>query len=367
MMQSYSFLPLHGGRAPKWLYSRMVKLISLISNEIIDEFGADELIKRLTDPYWFQALSCAVGYDWHSSGTTTVTMAALKEALNENSDVYIAGGKGKAGLKTPNDIIKGSDYLSISNSDKFIKYSRLTAKIDSSLIYDNFGIYHHNFIFSKNKWGVVQQGMFSNNSNTAIRFQISSDKIDLKNLSNEPNTSINGNKSQTTLDLTFNKNSKIKSSSLNMIKESFNDIINFDKAYYLPSRHNILENIDINKSAANLLKYANEIQPKDYDELLLVKGIGRKTLRSIALISSLIYKDEIYERDPVLYSYNLGGKDGIPYKINLNDYDTVITSMKDIINNIKLNKYDQDNILKHLNNDLESHYIDDQKNKKVVI
>ena len=130
-MQRVTYLPLHGGRAPKWLFPRMVKLSGIIAGAIIDEYGPDELVNRLADPYWLQALSNTIGYDWHSSGATTVTMGALKEALNRNSDIYIAGGKGKEGTKTPEQIISGADYLSLgSKAEEFIKYSKLIAKID---------------------------------------------------------------------------------------------------------------------------------------------------------------------------------------------------------------------------------------------
>src|ERR1700733_6270048 len=142
-MRSVTELPLHGGKAPRWLFGRMVKLSQAISYVIMDDFGSDELLRRLADKNWFQALSCAIGYDWHSSGTTTVTMGALKEALNGSGEIYIAGGKGKAGTNTPKDIVAGTDSLSIPNeSDRFIENSRLAAKIDASLVYDDIGIYH---------------------------------------------------------------------------------------------------------------------------------------------------------------------------------------------------------------------------------
>ena len=134
-MQNLTVLPLHGGKAPRWLFSRMVRLGALISGVMIDEYGTSGLMDRLTDPMWFQALACAIGYDWHSSGTTTVVVGALKEALNYNSDIFIAGGKGKQGTSTPEQIMKGVDHLFIPGcNDEFAHYSRMAAKIDSALI-----------------------------------------------------------------------------------------------------------------------------------------------------------------------------------------------------------------------------------------
>lgn len=199
-MRSVTELPLHGGKAPRWLFGRMVKLSKAISYVIMDDFGADELLKRLADPNWFQALSCAIGYDWHSSGTTTVTMGALKEAINESGDIYIAGGKGKTGLNTPNDIVKGVDLLSIPGKAEELKEnSRIAAKVDSALVYDDIGIYHHTLVFSKSgKWAVVQQGM-SNKSSMAVRFQWYSDFINEKDIANEPHSSVSSSTTKAAL------------------------------------------------------------------------------------------------------------------------------------------------------------------------
>ena len=219
-MHSSTILPLHGGHAPKWLFPRMVKLGAAISNVIIDEFGSDELLRRLCDKDWFQALSCAIGYDWHSSGTTTVTIGALKEGLSGNGDIFIAGGKGKAGMRTPQDIVRGTDALSIpSFANDYVEYSKLAAKTDSSLVYENIGIYHHSFIFTKNhKWGVVQQAMDPVSSN-AIRFQWFSDNMDSSDITNEPHTSVHSELRRSTMDLTFKDNKWSKSASLELVKD----------------------------------------------------------------------------------------------------------------------------------------------------
>ncbi len=347
-MRSITELPLHGGKAPRWLFGRMVKLSTAISSVIIDDFGADELVKRLADPNWFQALSCAVGYDWHSSGTTTVTMGALKEAVNGSGEVYIAGGKGKAGLNTPSDIIKGTDALSIpGKAEELQEKSRISAKVDSALVYDNIGIYHHTMVFSKNsKWAVVQQGM-SKNSNIAVRFQWFCDFIDEKDIANEPHSSISSQHHTSSLDLTSSKNDWVRNSSSEALDE-YNSILT--KSY--PERHDIEMNVDMSKRARDVIAKANEMDPKDYKELLLIRGVGRATLRSLAFVSSLIYDQELAYRDPVMYAYNLGGKDRIPFKINKKTYDSVCRSMQDIIENAKIENNEKYKVLKRLNKSL---------------
>jgi len=354
-MQSISVLPLHGGKAPRWLFSRMVKLSGLIANYITDEFGTKELIKRLADPYWFQAFACAIGYDWHSSGATTVTLGALKEAMNNKSEIYVAGGKGREGLATPEQITRGTESFSISGlCDDFVRYSKMVAKVDSALVYDAIGIYHHAFVFSRHgEWCIVQQGMLGN---YAVRFQAVHDNIDKSDITNETNTGICSSFSTQTIDLTALSNSDIKQSSLALVNEDVQSILNSTQVYRLPDRHRIIDGIDISKRAVEMIRYANEIQPRTYEELLGIKGIGRKTLKSIALIASLIYDKEVYTRDPIAFAYNVGGKDGIPFPINLKQYDSVVHSFEDIIKSIEVNKNDEEHILRRLSNELQRAY-----------
>ncbi|MCW6160031.1 MAG: DUF763 domain-containing protein [Candidatus Micrarchaeales archaeon] len=349
-MHSATELPLHGGKAPRWLFHRMVRLSGAISNVIMDEFGADELLLRLSDPNWFQALSCAIGYDWHSSGTTTVTIGALKEALNGSGEIFIAGGKGKAGMKTPEDIEKGTAELSISaESEKFKENSRLSAKIDSALVYDRLGIYHHSFIFSKSrKWTVVQQGMFTD-SDTAVRFQWFSESVDKNDIANEPHIAIHSHAHIRSLDLTSHDNAWARSSGAEAIHE-YNKILN----HSYPHRHGIKPDIDLSKRAQNVLKVASELDPKDYKEILLTKGIGRATLRSLALVSSLIYDKELAYRDPVLYSYNLGGKDGIPFPVPRMTYDGVVRELEGMVDSAHVETREKYYILKRLKDSLSN-------------
>lgn len=343
-MRSVTELPLHGGKAPRWLFSRMVKLSQAISYVIIDDFGADEFVKRISNPDWFQALACAIGYDWHSSGTTTVTMGALKEALNQSGDVFIAGGKGKAGLNTPADIMKGTDALSIPNmADEYKEKSRLSAKIDSALVYDDIGIYHHTLVFSKNKkWAVVQQGM-SNKSNMAVRFQWYSDLVDEKDIANEPHSSVSSRHHTSSLDLTNKKNDWVRASGNEALGE-YHKMLNMS----YPKRHEIEMKVDMSKRARDTIAKANEIDPKNYKDLLLVRGVGRATLRSLAFVSALIYDEKLAYRDPVMFAYNLGGKDKIPFEINKKTYDNVCKSMQSIIENAKIENNEKYKVLKRL-------------------
>lgn len=358
-MQGVTFLPLHGGKAPKWLFGRMVKLGGLISEAIMDEYGTKELIRRLCDPYWLQAFSCAIGYDWHSSGTTTVTMGALKEALNFNSDIFIAGGKGNTGTSTPSQIIGGTDHLGISReSGRFIQLSKNIAKIDSGLVYQDVSIYHHAFIFSKRgDWGVVQQGMMGNKSKYAVRFQVLGESVDEKDVTNETNNAVVSGANGETMDLTYGRNREIKDSTLDLVNDGIGRIMDGpQQKLFMPARHEICPEVDLSKNAKAALLAAGEMQPSSYQELLGMKGIGARTLRSLAIISSVVHETPIYKRDPVMYSYNLGGKDGIPYRINLKQYDDVVGAMSDIVRGANMSAIDSSKILHRLSADLVSAY-----------
>ncbi len=351
-MHSATVLPLHGGRAPKWLFGRMVKLSERISNVIIDEFGPDELLMRLSDKDWFQALACAIGYDWHSSGTTTVTIGALKEALNDGGEIFIAGGKGRAGNNTPSDIMEGTARLSMSgNADRFVELSRLSAKIDSGMVYDNIGIYHHSFLFSRSgKWVVVQQAM-QREGNKAIRFQWFSDLVDEKDIANEPHSGIGTSMRQKTLDLTSKENKFVREE-MPAALEEYRKVISGN----YPDRHGIIPQIDISRQGVDAIRRASEIDPNDYRDLLLVKGFGRSSIRSLAFVASLIYGKELAYRDPVAYAYNVGGKDGIPFPVNRNTYDSVIKGMDYIVDKANIEQGDKYRILKRLDAYLNHSY-----------
>ncbi len=334
-----TYLPLHDGKAPRWLFSRMVALGRAISEIIIDEYGADEYIRMLSDSNWFQALACTLGYDWHSSGTTTVTVAALKEALKDNDKIVVAGGKGKAGTNTPNDIVAGADRLNMPNADELVNYSRIAAKVDAGLVYDNISIYHHSFIFSKNrKWAVIQQAMQSD-TGMAIRFQWLSDVVNIRDIASEPHTGIQSKLRQQSLDLTFNANAWSRQKSIDVLQ---------DYQHIYPKRHEIL-NADISPRAWKMLSAASSLDVSNYNELLLQNGVGRAVLRSLAIISSLIYNRELAYHDPVAYAYNLGGKDGIPFRINKNTYDAVIQALSSAIDSANIDSKEKYLCLRRLN------------------
>ncbi len=341
-------LPLHYGRTPRWLFKRMTKLSKAISEIIIFEYGKNEFLRRISEPFWFQAFACVLGYDWHSSGTTTVTLGALKESLKSGElGIVVLGGKGKSSRKTPEEIEKLDEIFSLSfkKIEKLKLVSRLIAKIDNSALQDGFQLYHHSFIVSENgKWCVIQQGM-NPRIHYARRYHWLSEKV--KSFVNEPHLAICCDYKGKALNMVAKESRECRKASIDLIKDN---PMHLKKYLILDKKHEI----DL-KNFRGLMN-AYEFQPRSYEDLLLVNGMGPKSIRALALLSELIYGAEPSWRDPVKFSFAHGGKDGHPYPVNKKVYDKSIEILKDAIENAKIGKKDKLKALKRLKDFLPKDY-----------
>ncbi|WP_295722309.1 DUF763 domain-containing protein [uncultured Methanobrevibacter sp.] len=370
-------LPIHGGHAPRWLWNRMVKLSKAISEVILEEYGQKEFLERISNPYWFQSFSCVIGFDWHSSGTTTTTCGALRAALNEEDHgIVVLGGKGKNSLKTPKQLENKGEYFNFKDKqiDDLIKSSRLTAKIDNSCIQDTYTLYQHNFFLTeKGSWAVVQQGM-NLDEKYARRYHWMSDEFD--KFLEDPHTAISCDKKENeTLNMASKESSQVQKISLDLIndnpdhlrkyfrnkdpnqtslmdfmKDSDKDFsgFNLQESLTLPSHHPIYK-MDMNDREFEVLKNAYELQVEKYEDLIMLKGIGPKKIRALALISDIIYGEKASWRDPVKYSFAHGGKDGFPYPVDRETYDHSIETMKDALYQAKLDDDERLSAVKRLN------------------
>ncbi|MCX9012651.1 MAG: DUF763 domain-containing protein [Candidatus Methanoperedens sp.] len=349
-------LPLHTGKAPRWLFERMVKLAGGITETIIYEYGRDEFLRRISDPFWFQAFSCVLGFDWHSSGTTTTTCGALKVALSPQvHGIAVAGGKGATSRKAPEEIERIGEGFSLS-SDKIerLKYSsRMAAKVDSSCIQDGYELYHHCFFFTEDgEWAVVQQGM---NSEYARRYHwLSADNFI------EPRNGICCDRTEANvLDMTAQESEAARSVSLDLVnddpvhlKKYFKPpnqrmLFDFESGFGLPRHHPVLD-IDISERGMEVLKRAYELSPKNYEELISLSGMGQKTIMALALISDLVYGSAPSWRDPVKYSFTHGGKDGFPYPVDRGVYDGSIQILRESLENARLDRKERYSAIKRL-------------------
>ena len=365
-------LPLHPGRAPKWLFERMVKLSRAICEVLLYEYGEDELFRRLSDPFWFQAFSCVLGFDWHSSGCTTVTCGALKEAVDpEMHGFAVVGGKGKTSLRTLDEIEEIANIFSLS-TDKVerLKYSsKMAAKVDNAALQDGHQLYHHVMFFSEEgKWAVIQQGM-DINSKYARRYHWLSDNI--KNFVTEPHNAIVGNvRYERVLDMTSKKSGEAQKVSLDLVRDSVSSLKRDWAELIRPSYQKSLDEWldeenkkplkpidflrmprDINWSA---IKKAYEFQPINYEEFLSIKGIGPSTVRALALISDLIYGAKPSWKDPVKYSFAVGGKDGVPFPVDRKAMDESVDVLKKCIEDAKIGNREKLKNLERLQSFIET-------------
>jgi len=326
-------LPLHYGKAPKWLFERMVKLSKAVVQLIVEEYGKKEFLKRVSDPFWFQALGCVLGYDFHSSGLTTTTTAALKEALNQlDIGLAVLGGKGKASRKTPEEIENiGNKFLLSTKRIEELKYaSKMVAKVDNSAIQAGYQLYHHSFFVSEDgSWAVVQQGM-NEKTKLARRYHWLSLKV--KSFVVEPHAGILGFKEKSVLNMVAKESEEARKASVDLVKE---DVRKFKKYFYSPFglakylKMPLEHTFDI-KVYEKLLDL-HEFNPKNYEELLAFEGVGPKTVRALALIAKLVYGVEASWKDPCKYTFAHGGKDRIPYPVDRKTYDNTIKLLKDAI------------------------------------
>ncbi|MEO7976852.1 DUF763 domain-containing protein [Flavobacterium sp.] len=334
-------LPLHYGHVPLWLSERMSKLGLAIVETIAMEFSTSEVISKLSNPFWFQSFGAVMGMDWHSSGITTSVLGALKKSVNPHSKelgIYICGGKGKHSMLTPQELLivgekTGLDGINLSNC------SRLTAKVDNTAIQDGFQLYQHNFIVdNKGQWTVIQQGM-NPNSKTARRYHWHSP--DLKSFVNEPHTFIYGENQGTILNLTAQGATKSRQGILELSKESPIKIMREMQYLSMPAHHDVrMEDVNMKRLGA-MLWTTHENRPEDFEELLLLKGMGPRALQSLALVSEIIYGTPTRFEDPARFSFAHGGKDGHPFPVPVKIYDETIDTLQRAINRAKIGNSDK--------------------------
>ncbi len=320
-------LPLHYGTCPRWLFERMKKLSGAIAKAIILEHGTEELLKRLSDPYFFQAFACVVGFDWHSSGTTTTLCAALKEAGLDECGIAICGGKGSVARKAPEEIEKKAKNFGV-DAEKLTYFSRISAKVDNTCIQDGFELYHHVFIFDEQgNWAVIQQGM-----NTQNKYARRYHWFSPKNLVLEPHSAVCCDIKTKTLNLVAKESKQAQKCMVDIAKEGEQKV----KKLFMESSHWF----DLRRYEKSLhaIEKAYEEQPKTFEELLAIRGLGAKALRALALIAKLIYGCELSWKDPVKYSFAHGGKDRVPYPVDKKLYDASIRTLEEAVELAKLGK-----------------------------
>ncbi|HNX90670.1 MAG TPA: DUF763 domain-containing protein [Candidatus Omnitrophota bacterium] len=356
MRKGIAHLPLHGGKAPAWLFSRMTLLAREISWILCYEFGPHEFLRKLADPFWFQAFGCVLGFDWHSSGVTTTVCGAVKEGLKDISKeigVFACGGKGGTSRKTPLELEALAQKRLIDANAEELKYaSRMSAKVDNTAVQDGYQLYHHSFFVDKSgHWAVVQQGM-NETTRWARRYHWLGE--DLSDFVCEPHKAVCCDKKENNV--------------LNMVATESNDarnmcadlscvrpekiVLEYTKIADLKmARHHEVLLKDIRpENLGKILLKTYEKQPKNFASLLDTQGVGPGTIRALAMVSEIIYGKAPSFKDPVRFSFAHGGKDGFPYPVNRERYDKSIQILRDAISKTKIGQPEKVKAIQRLSN-----------------
>lgn len=369
MSRAYADLPLHYGSVPPWLAARMSLLGGAIIETIVADYGKAEVLRRLSNPCWFQALGCVLGMDWHSSGITTSVMGALKKALNPKAHelgIYICGGKGKHSRATPQELLIIADKTGLPGHE-LVRHSKLAAKVDNTAMQDGFQLYLHSFIVSsEGDWAVVQQGMNDGNG-MARRYHWHSATV--RNFTETPHSFIYGKNQGLILNLTDKAAMPTKDGLIELVKTSPEQLLPEIRKLTMPSHHDVrAENVDLKRLGA-VLAVAHERQVMDFETLLLMEGVGPRTLQSLTLVSEVIHGTPSRFSDPARFSFAHGGKDGHPFPVPVNVYDETISVMREAVNKAKIGQNDKQDAIRKLSvlsQQLEKDFIPNERFDEVV-
>lgn len=347
MKRGTADLPLHYGTVPPWLAQRMSLLGGAIAEAIVIEYGRSALLQRLSDPFWFQSLGCVLGMDWHSSGITTSVMNALRKAINYRSEelgIYICGGRGKFSRETPAQLLDVANKTGL-DGNALVRHSKLAAKVDNTAVQDGFQLYLHTFIVSKEgEWAVIQQGM-NPNERMARRYHWLSSS--LRSFMEEPHTSVCGRNQGLILNLTDKLAAPTKEGIVELTKEMPDKLMR-EVSIILPNHHEVkAEDVNLKRLGAALL-LAHETNVSDMESLLLLEGVGPRTLQSLTLVSEVIHGTPSRFSDPARFSFAHGGKDGHPFPVPTSVYDETIEVFNTSIRQAKLGEKDKSDALRNL-------------------
>jgi hypothetical protein len=343
-------LPLHGGRVPMWLASRMARLGRVIVEALVLEYGRDEVLRRLADPFWFQALGCMMGMDWHSSGITTSVMGALKRGLAPVAaelGIHVCGGRGRHSRRTPDELLALGERLSF-DAPALVRASRLVAKVDSAAVQDGFDLYLHSFVVTDDgHWAVVQQGM-NPDKRQARRYHWLWDRAG--SFVEEPHNAIEGQPQTIPIvNLTDKAAANARAQTVALaVSDPGQVVADVQRMLTMPNHHDVrAENLDLRRLGAALQVAANQ-GPSNFPELLLTPNIGKRTLLALALVAEVVHGAPCRFADPARFSFAHGGKDGHPFPVPLKIYDETLRVLRSAVDHARLGRNDKLEALRRL-------------------
>jgi uncharacterized protein len=357
-------LPLHGGRVPPWLFTRMADLGRVIAEAIVHEYGRDELLRRLAHPFWFQSFGAVMGMDWHSSGITTSVVAALKRGLapiQRELGLYVCGGKGAHSRRTPQELLEIGERTGV-DAASLVRTSRLIAKVDSAAVQDGFGLYLHAFFATVDgRWCVVQQGM-NEDLAEARRYHWQSEG--LPGFFESPHAAIDGKSVGPIVNLADARAERSRAASLELVRAGPHRAISVLRRLrqpgntalslfpeteaieeppphlhlhlHLPHHHDVRASDVVLKRLHATLAAAADAGPQDYADLLLTPGVGARTVEALAFVAQVVHGAPSRFSDPARFSLAHGGKDGHPYPVPIKVLDQTIQLLKRAVERAKL-------------------------------
>jgi uncharacterized protein len=351
-------LPLHGGRVPAWLAERMARLGRVIAEAIVIEYGRPEFLRRLSHPFWFQSFGAVMGMDWHSSGITTSVLGALRRGLSpveHELGVYVCGGRGKHSRQTPDQLHAVGDRTGLDGG-ALARASRLVAKVDSAAVQDGFQLYLHGFVVTtEGAWTVVQQGMRAE-TRTARRYHWRSE--DLRSFVDEPHAAIEGPPAGLIVNLVDRRAERARAAQLALVRAGaqewravLRELARLARHpepatpllphLVMPAHHDVTAEDVVPRRIAGALAAAHERMPEDFAELLLVPGVGARTVFALAQVAEVLHGAPSRFSDPARFSLAHGGKDGHPYPVPLTVYDQTLAVLRKAVDRAKLGQDDK--------------------------
>jgi hypothetical protein len=331
-------LPLHGGRVPAWLSARMARLGRVIVEAIAQTYGRTEVLRRLSDPFWFQSFGAVMGMDWHSSGITTSVIGALKRGLAPVADelgLHVCGGRGRHSRRTPDELTALGERRGL-NAPALVQASRLVAKVDSAAVQDGFELYLHGFIVADDgAWVVVQQGM-NGARRQARRYHWIWDRAGASGFVDEPHAAIEGRPEGSIVNLTDHRAAVTRTEIVKVADAGPDATVAALRRLHMPAHHDVrAEDIDLRRLGKTLAAVATR-GPRDFPDLMLTPGVGARTLFALALVAEVVHGAPSRFADPARFSLAHGGKDGHPFPVPLRVYDETVRVLKDALSRAKL-------------------------------
>ena len=341
-------MPLHFGKVPGFLTERMGDMGEAIIESIVENYGPSEVLTRMSDPQWFQALGATMGMHWNSSGITAVVLGALKRRLNKRAPdlgLYILGGKGKAIQSTGHHIARVADRHSLDGKG-LVRSARLTSRIDNNAIQDGYNLYQQYFLLSnQGEWTAISQGM-NTGTRRARRYHWHSPTV--RSFGDAPHTGIAGLEKQQVLNLVDKNAAPLRQHMVALTKERPKDVAEAIHASEMPNRHDVRKD-DINPARlASVLDLAYNRDIESFEDLVDLHGVGPRTLKALAMASELIHGDNTRFEDPARFAFAVGGKDGRPHPIDTESLEQTVSLLKESVSRSKLGERDKNDAIKRL-------------------